>query len=109
MTTAFVDSLSELFSDTISRQAFASFGAYGEPSHSASVSTYKARIVKKNKMVRNSQGHEVLATAQAWIQGNPIIGLNDKITLSDGSVPIIVSTDRFQDETGYSHTVVYFL
>lgn len=108
---AFIDEFKDMMTDTViwhpayknidSRDDFGvqKFGKTTE---------FAARLVKKSKLVRAQNGDEVVSTAHIWIAGSPDISPIDKIELSDGSKPVILSVERFQDELGPSHTKVFF-
>lgn len=105
---SFADDFKDLMTDTVIVKPLSSRSAYGVPTY-GSGTTYTARVVRMHKMVRDSQGHQVVSTAQAWIAGTPAISPQDQVALSDGTTPAIAAVERFQDEVGSSHTKVYFL
>lgn len=105
---AFVDDLKDLMADTATHAALASRDSYGVPTYGSGTS-YTARLIRKNKLVRDAQGQQVLATAELWIAGTPAIRPDDKITLSDGSTPPIAAVERYQDEDGSCFVKVFFL
>lgn len=81
---------------------------YGAPTYGAPTS-FACRLVRENRLVRDAQGDEVVSTAHVWLGGTPAVAPDDRVTLSDGTTPTIASVERFPDETGDSHTKVYFL
>lgn len=105
---AFIDDLADLMTDTVVHSALSSRDAYGVPTYAVGT-THTARVVRKHKMVRDSQGHQVVSTAQAWLKGSPAISPADRVALSDGATPAIAAIERYQDEAGPSHTVVFLL
>lgn len=105
---SFATEFRDLMTDTVTHYALSSRDAYGTPSYGAGTS-YPARVVRKHKLVRDAAGQQVVSTAQAWLGGTPAITPQDKVTLSDNSSPPIVAIERYQDEVGASHTVVFFL
>jgi hypothetical protein len=105
---SFAQEFSDMMRDTITHQPCTGYDRYGKPTYGASTS-YPARVVRDNKMARNPQGEEVVSTCQVRICGTPAVTPADKITLSDGTVPVILSVSRPQDETGDdASTKVYF-
>lgn len=104
----FVDDFLDMLVSEITYAPFVSRDAYGEPTFGSPV-TYEARVIRKHKMVRNVEGQQVISTAHIWVGGIPFVSPQDKITLDDGTHPPIIAIERFEDEIGPSHTVVYFL
>jgi hypothetical protein len=104
-----VSDFADLLQSTITHEPFSSRDQYGVVTYGTAVS-YKARVSYTNKRVRSRvTGDDVISTAQAWINGNPTLNVDDRITLPDGSQPIIVSWDQPFDETGSAHHVkIYF-
>ena len=96
--------------DTASWEPFDERDQYGKPSYGDVTTFAFCRLVRKHKLVRDAQGDLVVSTAQLWVfeETAPAIGPEDQITLSDGTTPPIITTERFQDEVGASHTKVYF-
>jgi hypothetical protein len=102
-----ISDFSDMMIDTVTHEEFANRDAYGVKSY-GSAASYSARVVYKNKLVRNADGNEVLATGMVWFLGTPNVDTEDRITLPDGSTPKILSVDRFPDGDGLHHTKVYF-
>lgn len=107
---AFVDDLRDMMPDSATWRQLASRDDYGAPTfETATDSSFDhVRLVRRNKMVRSAAGDLIASTAQMWIAGAPAVSPQDQIELSDGSTPEIISVERFQDETGECHSVVYF-
>lgn len=97
----------ELMTQTITIEAFAGNNAHGEPSYSSTAVSHTARVVGKTKMVRTAEGKEVVSTSQAYIYGSPGITPKDRITLPDGTQPVILHVASYPDENGDHHQVVY--
>lgn len=102
-----IDDLRDLLTDTATWRPLTGRDDFGAPTY-GSPTEFRARLVRKHRLVRDTQGDEVVSTAQLWLQGAPAIAPDDRVTLSDSSAPLIVAVERFQDETGPSHTVVMF-
>jgi hypothetical protein len=96
----------ELMVDTVMIAPATSRNAYGADSYGTPVA-HRARVVRKNQMVRTDSGQELVSRTQAWIYGAPGITPRDQITLPDGTHPQILSVDRFPDENGPHHEVAY--
>jgi hypothetical protein len=95
----------DLMTDTVTVNTFSTWDAYGKPSHSTASSSYSARVVKIHKLVRTPDGTEKLATTLAWIASTGFISPNDKITLPDGTSPVILTADAYPDEDGRFHHI----
>jgi len=78
---------------------FASSNEYDEYTYSEAVE-YRARIQQKVKMVRNTQGQEVVSNAQIYLEGKVPITVKDRITLLDGMQPLIQSVSTTPDKYG---------
>ncbi len=112
--------LQEFFTDTIQWAALVSRDSYGVPSFGQAF-TYPARVVKKNKLVRDKSAQQVVSTSQIWVgQSNvsgtpfPLVKPVDCVTLSDGTKPQILDCEIFQDEQegaspSMSHTVIFLV
>lgn len=96
-------------------EARSSVDGYGEPTYSTAVS-HRARVVGKRRLVRNSQGDEVMSTHQVYFAGQPAIGAHDRLTLSTGDVnstetgarqPPVLATGIFPDDAGRKQVTVY--
>lgn len=105
--TAFIDALKPLMPDTVTWAALTGRDQYAKPTY-GSGTTFTARVVRQHKLVRDAAGDQIVSTAHAWLAGSPAISPQDKVTLSDGTSPPIITIERFPDESGPSHTKVYF-
>lgn len=97
-----IDEWSDLFSSTVTVQAFVSRTSYGEPSY-ASPASYAARIVYKLRDIRRADGQVVTARSEIWLATSDAFSVNDLITLPDGSTPLILDIGGPTDETGGRH------
>ena len=104
----FMDDFADMFTQTVSHAGVSSRDTFGSPTY-GSATSYSARVVYKNRRVRDFAGAEVVSTAQAWIKGAPSISPIDRVTLPDGSTPVIASVEKYPDEDGDLVTKVYFL
>jgi hypothetical protein len=107
--------LQDMMTDTLTWAKLTTRDRYGNPSF-GTAHTYPCRLVRKNKLVRDKDQQQVASSAQAWIgptlisgEPFPAVAPVDRVTLSDGTYPQILSTDVYQDEAGPSHCVVNFL
>ena len=97
--------------DASTMDAFANL-TFGSPT------TYRCRLVGKTKLVRNSEGREVVSSQHAILASGVMVLPNAQVTLSTGDVgstepwainPPIMSTARYPDETGRNVYTAVFL
>lgn len=100
--------LAPLFGATIQHAPATGFNAYGEPASFGPATPYAARVVYRARQIRDAKGQRTISRGEVWIAGTPAVGLNDTITLPDGSTPPILSVELLTDENGPSHAHVYF-
>lgn len=94
--------------DTIQHAAYAGPDAYGQRSYAAPVAR-KARIDYSTRLVRDLLGEEVVSTTQVYIATEAAMGVLDRFTLPDGSMPPPLRVDRLADVNGvYWCAAVYF-
>lgn len=73
--------------------------AWGRPTYGAPV-IWLCRAGRTRRAVYGAQGVEVVVSSTVTFLGVPNLGAEDRITLSDGSVPTITTVDSITDETG---------
>ena len=101
--------LAPLLVHTVTLEPWSSQDGYGKPAYGAAV-TYAARVVGRNRMVRDDQGREVVSSKQVQLGQKVSVSTKDRITLPAGEVlqqPPIVAVGDSPDELGESYTVVY--
>lgn len=88
---------------------------YGKPTYGAPV-TYRAHLGRRNRLVRNIEGQEVISGLTVHINGAPAVQNGDQLTLSTADIgsteswaiqPTIVAITRAFDELGAHHTTLY--
>lgn len=87
--------------------ASTTLNTYGEQIEGTPTS-YPARTEYKYKMVRDSQGREVVSKAQTYLDGDAKISASSIITLPDGTKPLILDIEKTPDETGEIHHIVVY-
>src|SRR3990167_3717029 len=101
--------------DSVIYEARTGTDAYGDPTYGSS-STYRARVVGEQKLIRGFSGLEVLAAQTVYLGTNIIVQPTDRITLSTNIVnsthtsalsPPILGAKRLPDQSGVHHAVVY--
>ena len=81
---------------------------YGQRIYGPQVSR-RARIDYATKLIRNAQGQEVVSGAQTYLATTDPISVLDRITLPDGTSPLLLRVDRLADYQGQKWLcVLYF-
>lgn len=102
-----ISDFDDMMTDSITHEELSGRDAYGAPSY-GSPTTYEARVIYVSKWVRDAQNQEVMSKGEVWIQGNPAVASEDRITLPDSTTPAVLIVERFSDENGVHHTKVTF-
>jgi len=98
-----------LMLETVVLKANSTVDKYGKQSFAASGVSFRARLIFDARLVRDSEGREVVQAGKAIIFGSvPSLNPRWQIALPDGSVPKIIFVDTIQDEDGDHHSVVGF-
>lgn len=99
---------SDMMPHQITLAAVSSRDQYGKPTY-GTAATYSARVnYKQTRIVNRTNGQDAIATGIVWISGTPTITIDDRITLPDGSTPVILNWETLADEDGAHHTKVFF-
>lgn len=106
---AWIDPLAGLFSTSITHAAWTGMSAdgYATPTYSTSNTTLAARIGTGQRLVRNFDGIEELATTTVWVLSTSTFNANDQFTVS-GDTPVLLSIETFRDESGITHSKLGF-
>lgn len=102
------DRFADMLADTITITKESAKDKYGKQTFGGTVLTYTCRVQEESKLIRDPAGKEVVQTGAAYIPGVTNISTSDKLTLPDGSVPVILAVDVARDDTEDHHTVVRF-
>ena len=99
----------ELMPDTITITPSSATDMYGKRTYGGTPTTTRGRTSNKQELLRDAAGREIVTTGRFYCYGNPTVSIGDRLTLPDGSTPIILSIDTNVDETGASHhTVLHY-
>jgi len=98
--------LAHLMFDEIVIEKFSASDGYGDSSFGTPTS-YKARIVRKPRMVRSSTGEDVVSMATIYLADESGVTVKDRVTMPDGSKPLILSIGGFPDRNGKLCEVIY--
>lgn len=95
--------------ETVTLTAQASLDRYGKQSFAASGTSYRARLIWQERILRDKQGQEIVESGRAILYGVAASATPEwRITLPDGSTPKITMVDTIQDEFGDHHSVIGF-
>ena len=97
--------LTALLKETCTVYAWSRDGAYNEPVHSTSGTVHPCRVERRNRLVVDRTGRQVVSQTTIYLGqsstgGWPGLTTRTKLTLSDGETPDILSVVRLTDETG---------
>lgn len=79
----------------------------GEASHAAAT-PYQARVVHRSRMIRTDGGDTISSKSQAYVFGAPGTTVDHLVTLDDGTTPPVIMVERYPDEDGMHHEVIWF-
>jgi hypothetical protein len=106
----FTDPLIGLMPDTITYAGWQgmSTDGYATPSYTTAVSSYACRIGSEQRLVRNFDGIEELATTTVWVASTSTFSALGEFTLPDGEAPGLLSIETYRDEYGITHSKLGF-
>lgn len=81
---------------------------YGKQSYAATGTSYRCRVVWDQRMIRTTDGREILEAGRAIVYGVATVDVNDRITIPGGGSPLVTSVSQVKDEVGDHHTVIGF-
>lgn len=99
---------SEMMPHTITVYGSATLNKYGQQSYSGDGTGYQCRLIWDERMIRTTDGREILEAGRAVVYGMATVDVNDKVELPDGSTPLVTSVSELKDEVGDHHTVIGF-
>ena len=99
-----------LFSESVTFFApsvSASIDNYGKRTFASVSSSFNARFQGEFQLIRDAEGRVVQQQGTIYLyETSPVITTDFRCVLSDGTVPIIISTDLVADEDGDDHQVI---
>lgn len=98
----------EMMPHTVTVYGSSTMDKYGKQAWSGTGTEYRCRLVWDQRMVRSTDGREILEAGQAIIYGVATVDVNDRVTLPDGSSPLVTSVEQIKDEAGDHHSVIGF-
>jgi hypothetical protein len=100
-------SLQALCPNTITISPWSSADGYGKPTYGAAV-THTCLLVRTPKMIRTVTGQEKVSMAQIYLTSAPGTSVKDKVTLPDGTTPVILNIDTYPSDTETSYFEVIY-
>jgi hypothetical protein len=95
--------LDEVLNQSVTIEGFNSIDEYGDPSYNVGV-VYKAMVQRRVKMIRDFKANEAVSTCSILMDGTVSAVLDrfgrDRITLPDGTKPLIMAIEDGQDDQG---------
>lgn len=104
------DQFLEMMPDTIIFNASTAMDKYGKKTFGGSNVSVRGRVQYETDLIKDDYGQDIVAMGKVYLYGNySTITLTHKMTLPNGTSPVIVKVDNKSD-TGATahHTVVYF-
>lgn len=71
-------------------------------------STYKARVVRKQTLVRTVHGTEELANTTVYVASTSTFAASAQVTVNSTLLGPIMAMEAFPDEDGVHHQKLYF-
>lgn len=104
---AYESDFDDLMTQTLTLEPRSAIDKYTEETYGTATSVL-CRIVGMPKMVRAADGREVVSNGHAFTSGPSGATVKHRLTLPDGSQPVIIRVDSFPDEDGPHHDIIYF-
>lgn len=98
----------ELMPSTVTVFLATATDAYGKLTFDATGTAVKCRIQPSDEVVKDADNRDVVAKGTIIFFGVPTITTSSKIVLPDNTIPLIVSVQVFNDDTGTHHTTVVY-
>lgn len=86
--------------------AMSGLDKYGKRGHALTGAVYSARVQPVSRMTRDAEGREVAVVGDVYLYGAPTVTTDHKISLPDGSTPVILGVRVVNDDKGPHHTVL---
>lgn len=107
MTTSVDPQLAALMTDTVTLEPYSGQNSHAEPTFGAGVQ-YQARVVGRTRLVRDTDGQQVVSNQTVYLATIPAtLTTRDRITLPDGTQPLMMMIERVPDEHGAYYVAIY--
>jgi len=90
---------------TVSIAPYSGSNEYGESTYGSAV-TYDARVVMTQKVLVDDKGNKRLSSCQIYLDGSCPVTSISKITLSDGTSPLILDVKTVYGSEGSAYMKV---
>ena len=97
----------DLMPSSVTVSPVATTDAYGLNTFGAGVVT-RCRVQETGRVVKNADNEDIYEVGTIIFYGTPTITTKSKIVLPSGAVPLIISVQVYNDDTGTNHTSVSF-
>ena len=97
----------DLMPSSVTVYPVATTDAYGLNTFGAGVVT-RCRVQETGRVVKNADNEDIYEVGTIIFYGTPTITTKSKIVLPSGAVPLIISVQVYNDDTGTNHTSVSF-
>ncbi|MGA9772359.1 MAG: hypothetical protein WBV94_25220 [Blastocatellia bacterium] len=98
--------LLKMMPHTVTIEPFANQDEYSKASYGAPA-TFRCYVDFRPKMIRKIEGQEIVSSAQVYVGGVSGATVKARITLPDGSQPVILMVNKLSDEGGDYAEVIY--
>lgn len=99
----FADLFTDLMATTVTVELIGARTYEGKATYGAPA-TYTARVNNYQHNVIGSDGQMVVARGRAWLDTVDPFTVNDRVTLADGSHPVLLNVNQVPDEAGPCYT-----
>lgn len=105
--------LRSLMNQTLTRKAGTGYNSRGDATYSTASTTYACRVEGHRHIVKDGSGRDVVVHHEVYVGttstgGVPAITPQDRVTLPDNTVPLLVAVDTVRDESGTHHQVLHY-
>ena len=100
--------LQALCPNTVTIAPWVSADSYSKSTYGTAVS-HTCLLVRSPKMVRTVTGQEKVSMAQVYLTSAPGTSVKDRVTLPDGTTPVIMHVDTYPNDTELSYFEVIYL
>lgn len=95
------------FKQTITIEPYSAMSAGGEPTYGAST-TASCRIVQYEQKTIEVGGTPIVSSTQIYLPGDTTITKRDRITLPDGTKPVILKVESIPGASGTTYLKVIY-
>lgn len=100
-------SLLLLLNQLITIESTSGMDAYGQSTYGTGVSV-KARVEGRNRVVVDAQGNNAVSSTTIYVDGPTVVTTSSRITLPDGTTPLILAIASMPDIDGTPHHKVIY-